>query len=120
MIRKILSPIIYATSACLAFVVLIMISGGIHAGPATTQSRLLSIIIITLIFLFANYMMMKIEKLTKPTIYDHLRQACFWYLAVGYTLLTKGGMILILVLPIIINVIFLYCRRKVMTERGHR
>jgi hypothetical protein len=57
--------------------------------------------------------MMRLEKLTKPTVYDHLRQSCFYYLVVGYDiLLLRWVGILITLFPLILNAISLYWQRK--------
>jgi len=119
MIRKILSPIIYAASIYLVGIIMIMIVG-VHSGLPGTREWLLVVLASTPIFLVFNVAMVKLEKLASPTIYDHLRQSVFWYLAYGALLIAYAtdkasrplpGLVLSL-LPIMINALYLCRRRK--------
>jgi TRAP-type C4-dicarboxylate transport system permease large subunit len=118
MIRKVFSPIIYA--ACIFFVFIVeIIIYGVHSGIRTVYENIMISIVSSPIFVSANYGMVKIERMTKPTMYDHFRQTSLFYLLVGVALFnllfkntdTMSGMPIWL-LPIIINAIFLYFMRS--------
>jgi len=118
MIRKILSPIIYAASIFFVFLAELIIYG-VHSGIRSTYENILLSIICSPIFLSTNYAMFRIEKIIKPTIYDHFRQTSLLYLLVGialFSLLFKNTDTIpgipIWLLPIIINAIFLYFIRR--------
>ena len=96
MLKKILSPIVYAAFLSLA---LLIIYGGTYfvtefivRSSRFVELTMVSLILIIGTFLFwsANHVMQALEKLHKPKIADHLRQSCVYYLAlilsIAYTL----------------------------------
>jgi hypothetical protein len=118
MIRKILSPIIYTASIIFVFMAELIIYG-VHSGIRSTSENILISILCSPIFLAANYAMFRIDKIIKPTMYDHFRQTSIFYLLVGIALfgllIKKAGTmpgVPIWLLPIIINAIFLYFIRR--------
>lgn len=134
MLKKIISPILYATFLVPVILGTIFIVASLESTVGLSRIILvglpeafLSLVIIgSPLFWLANKLMTGFEKLLKPNSLDHFRQSSLYYLASLYALTSLvrhgyyGGLgeaymlmaLAISVWAIIVNAVFLYKRRK--------
>ncbi len=135
MLKKILSPIVYAAFLAFGFfldtIVLAIIQMELEVALVGTILLLIVFIIVsTLLFWLGNGLIFRLEKLHKPKIADHFRQSIVSYIAIIIVLigilqvqsqtgsspsqLIKAGIIAIAVSvwAIFVNGVFLYKRRE--------
>lgn len=133
-IKKIISPILYVAFFVPVLISTIVVVASLESTVGLSSFILtglpelfISLIVIgSLLFWLANKLMTGLEKLLKPSILDHLRQSSLYYLAALYALASLirtgyyGGLgeaymltgLAISVWAVIVNIIFLYKRRK--------
>ncbi|PIX62058.1 hypothetical protein CO057_00180 [Candidatus Uhrbacteria bacterium CG_4_9_14_0_2_um_filter_41_50] len=133
MIKKILTPIVYATFIIPLFVVMIMILSEIENTVGFLLNMrgfiefpLIIILLGGVLFWLANKLIFAFEHLTKTTILDHLRQSSIYYLITFFSVASvlktglNGGIAegltfsfaIMSIWAIIINATFLYKSRK--------
>lgn len=133
MFKKIVSPILYVVFLFPLFMGIIAIIstientiGFLFDMTGFVELPILIIVLGTALFWLANKLMTELEKPLKPSNLDHLRQSSLYYIVALYALvslirsgyhggLREGSILMILVISIwaiIINIVFLYKRRK--------
>lgn len=138
--RKLLSPILYPLFLIPTLIITIMfvsfserVYDFIFPGTGEIEAIIGILVIGGFLFLLANVLMRKLEKLEKPTVADHFRQSSLWYVGLVLGLIlaiqiysTQRGalafaeLIIALVtagLAIIVNALYLYAVTHGITKR---